>query len=61
MDLYLSKIIQKTVIPKVFQELLLGCVKAPAPQVPEVGPYLEHWTHFGNLGPGALTHLRSNF
>jgi len=33
------------VIPKVFQKLELGCVKAPAAEFPQVGLYLEHKTH----------------
>ena len=38
-------------IPKVFQKLVLGCVKAPAVEFPQVGPYLEHRTHLRESQP----------
>jgi len=44
-----------------FQKLVLGCVKAPAVEFPQVGPYLEHRTHLWELNPGAFTQPRTNF
>ena len=46
--------IQKTereFIPKVFQKLVLDCVKAPTVEFPQVGPYLEHRTHLRESQP----------
>jgi len=38
-------------IPKMFQKLALGCVKAPAAEFPQVGLYYEHKTHLRESQP----------
>jgi len=48
-------------IPKMIQEPVLGCVKAPAVEFPQVGPYLKHKTHLRESQPRGFDAAQDRF